>query len=63
MFIDQFIDRTTKRASTLYDGEKGHLKGVCHIPMDQPFCEPLRQVITTSVFDSLPINVFFSPNY
>ena len=54
VFIDQFIDRTTKRASTLYDGKKGPLKGVCHIPMDEPFSEPLRQVIFSSLFVSLP---------
>ena len=45
VFINQFIDRTTKRPSTLYDGEDGHLKGVCHAPMDEPFCEPLRQIL------------------
>ena len=44
VIIDQFIDRTTKRPSTFYDGQSGHLEGVCHIPMDKPFCEPLRQV-------------------
>ena len=28
--IDQFIDRTTKRASTFYDGDEGHPIGVSH---------------------------------
>lgn len=42
---DQFIDRTTKRAQTFYDGEDGHFKGVCHIPMAKPFCEQLRNII------------------
>ena len=40
VFIDQFIDRTTKRKSTFY--EKGH---VCHIPMAEPFCSYLRNVL------------------
>src|SRR3990167_6962089 len=30
VFCDQFIDRTTKRASTFYDKDK-----VCHIPIDR----------------------------
>ena len=37
VFVDQFIDRTTKRKSTFY--EKYH---VCHIPMGEPFCKYLR---------------------
>jgi 5'-methylthioadenosine phosphorylase len=40
VFIDQFIDRTTKRKSTFY--EKGH---VCHIPMAEPFCQNLRKLL------------------
>ena len=38
VFIDQFIDRTTKRKSTFYESNK-----VCHIPMAEPFCEKLRK--------------------
>jgi len=41
VFIDQFIDRTTKRAQTFY--ETGV---VCHIPMADPFCEKLRTLFT-----------------
>ena len=37
VFLDQFIDRTTKRKSTFYDSGK-----VCHIPMAEPFCPQLR---------------------
>jgi 5'-methylthioadenosine phosphorylase len=38
---DQFIDRTTKRASTFYDrGEQ-----VCHIAMEHPFCRGLRDLL------------------
>ena len=40
IFIDQFIDRTTKRKSTFY--EKDH---VAHIPMGQPFCLNLRNLL------------------
>ena len=40
VFIDQFIDRTTKRKSTFY--EKDH---VCHIPMAEPFCKYLRKIL------------------
>jgi purine nucleoside phosphorylase len=61
VFIDQFVDRTTKRTSTLYDGEEGHLKGVCHAPMDEPFCEPLRQV-TCCVFNIISFNGDFFNN-
>jgi 5'-methylthioadenosine phosphorylase len=41
VFVDQFIDRTTKRKSTFY--EKDH---VCHIPMADPFCKYLRGILT-----------------
>ncbi len=39
IFIDQFIDRTTKRKSTFYEGAE-----VCHIPMAEPFCTELRKL-------------------
>ena len=37
VFPDQFIDRTTKRKSTFYEGDE-----VCHIGMADPFCSKLR---------------------
>ncbi len=40
VFPDQFIDRTTQRISTFYDKNK-----VCHIPMAEPFCGNLRNVL------------------
>src|SRR3989344_2874985 len=43
VFIDQFIDRTTKRHSTFYDKDQ-----VCHIPMAEPFCNELRQLLIGS---------------
>ncbi len=39
VFVDQFIDRTTKRSSTFYDDK------VCHIPMAEPFCPKLRKLL------------------
>jgi len=43
VIVDQFIDRTTKRKSTFY--EKDH---VCHIPMAEPFCSHLRELLYDS---------------
>jgi len=40
VFIDQVIDRTTKRNSTFYDKDR-----VAHIPMADPFCEKLRKLL------------------
>ena len=42
---DQFIDRTFKREPTFYDGGADSPKGVCHLPMHQPYCEKMRQVL------------------
>jgi 5'-methylthioadenosine phosphorylase len=40
MFTDQFIDRTTKRASTFYEGTQ-----VCHISIAEPTCKELRKIL------------------
>lgn len=40
VFPDQFVDRTTKRASTFYDRDR-----VCHIAMEEPFCPRLRDLL------------------
>lgn len=40
VFIDQFIDRTTRRIQTFYEGQQ-----VCHIPMADPFCDQLRSLL------------------
>ncbi|KAM6972462.1 uncharacterized protein FYW47_004609 [Aplochiton taeniatus] len=45
VIIDQFIDRTTKRAQTLFDGQPTSPPGVCHIPMADPFCAKTREVL------------------
>ncbi|MBN2422761.1 S-methyl-5'-thioadenosine phosphorylase [Candidatus Woesearchaeota archaeon] len=43
VFIDQFIDRTTKRISTFWEKDK-----VCHIPMAEPFCRYMRKLLKES---------------
>uniref|UniRef100_A0A8P0N4U2 S-methyl-5'-thioadenosine phosphorylase n=2 Tax=Canis lupus TaxID=9612 RepID=A0A8P0N4U2_CANLF len=45
VIIDQFIDRTTKRPQTFYDGSHACARGVCHIPMAEPFCPKTREVL------------------
>jgi 5'-methylthioadenosine phosphorylase len=40
VFPDQFIDRTTLRKSTFFEGQE-----VCHIPMAEPFCARLRHLL------------------
>ncbi|MFC1596105.1 S-methyl-5'-thioadenosine phosphorylase [Candidatus Margulisiibacteriota bacterium] len=40
VFVDQFIDRTTKRPSTFYEGTV-----VCHISMADPFCARMRKTL------------------
>ncbi|XP_072027702.1 S-methyl-5'-thioadenosine phosphorylase-like [Amphiura filiformis] len=49
VLLDQFIDRTTKRIQTFYDGEENSLKGVCHIPMHTPFCPETRKILKQSL--------------
>jgi len=41
--LDQFIDRTTNRASTFYEGSK-----TCHISVAEPFCSQLRSVMLSA---------------
>ncbi|KAF7271755.1 hypothetical protein GWI33_015398 [Rhynchophorus ferrugineus] len=45
VIVDGFLDRTTKRQQTFYDGESGHPPGVCHMPMEPAFHPLMRQVI------------------
>jgi len=40
VFPDQFIDRTTQRKGSFFEGHE-----VCHIPMAEPFCPRLRQLL------------------
>jgi len=42
VFVDQFIDRTTRREQSFYAGQK-----VCHVSVAEPTCPELRKVLTT----------------
>jgi 5'-methylthioadenosine phosphorylase len=43
--IDQFIDRTSIRPQTFYDGSHFCSRGVRYIPMAEPFCPKTREVL------------------
>jgi len=43
VFPDQFIDRTTKRQQSFYDGQV-----ICHVSMAEPFCLQLRKLLQES---------------
>lgn len=45
VIVDNFIDRTTKRIQTFYDGAEQSLIGVAHIPMEPAFCTRTRDII------------------
>ena len=40
VFLDQFIDRTTKRPTSFYEGDV-----VCHVPMADPFCPKMIDLL------------------
>ena len=40
VFADQFIDRTTKRVQSFYEGNQ-----ICHISVAEPFCPELRSLL------------------
>jgi len=46
VFVDQFIDRTTKREQSFYSKEK-----VCHISVAEPICNTLRKTLITTSSD------------
>jgi len=49
VLLDQYIDRTTKRLSTFYDGSDWDaLPGVMHIPQAEPFSEFLRDALAAA---------------
>ncbi|KAF7486253.1 Hypothetical predicted protein [Marmota monax] len=54
--IDQFIDRTTMRPQTFYDGCHSCTRGVCHIPLAEPFCPKTREVSVDRVLKTLKEN-------
>merc|ERR1711976_975174 len=45
VLLDQFIDRTTKRAQSFYDGQPESPAGVCHVQIADPFCKDLRKLL------------------
>ncbi|XP_005106690.2 S-methyl-5'-thioadenosine phosphorylase [Aplysia californica] len=49
VLLDDFIDRTTKRKQTFYDGSSEAHVGISHVPMNEPFCPRLRQLIGSCV--------------
>jgi 5'-methylthioadenosine phosphorylase len=46
VFVDQFIDRTTRREQSFYDQDK-----VCHISVAEPMCPSLRNTLITVAKD------------
>lgn len=48
VILDQFIDRTTKRKQTFFDGLHEDFQGVCHIPMAYPFNALLSKAIQSA---------------
>ena len=53
VFIDQFIDRTTKREQSFYTGQT-----ICHIPMADPFCEKIRTLFAAAALQN---NISYHP--
>ncbi|KAI8787035.1 S-methyl-5-thioadenosine phosphorylase [Biomphalaria glabrata] len=49
VLIDDFLDRTTKRVSTFFDGSSPEAPGVCHVPMNEPFNPLLRAILASSI--------------
>lgn len=46
VFIDQFIDRTTRREESFYTGPR-----VCHISVAEPMCPELRRILIKAAVD------------
>lgn len=49
VILDDFIDRTTKRRLTFYDGTSPDHVGVSHVPMNEPFCPKLRAAVASTI--------------
>ncbi|XP_037090459.1 S-methyl-5'-thioadenosine phosphorylase-like [Pollicipes pollicipes] len=56
LLLDQFIDRTTKRPLTFFDGTCASFAGICHLPMGEPFCGRTRAVVQAAA-DELGITL------
>ena len=47
VLVDQFIDRTTRREQSFYEGPQ-----VCHITVAEPTCPDLRKILTKAAIES-----------
>ncbi|XP_075217010.1 S-methyl-5'-thioadenosine phosphorylase-like [Lycorma delicatula] len=45
VILNSFIDRTTSRKTTFYDGTNEYFSGVGHIPMEPAFCNATRKIL------------------
>jgi len=46
VIVDQFIDRSTKREQSFYDGvTPGAPEGICHLPLDSPYHPEVRRLL------------------
>lgn len=59
VIIDGFVDRTTKRNQTFYDGKEKSPVGVCHLPMEPAFCTRTRDIIIHTAMQLGKIFDFF----
>jgi 5'-methylthioadenosine phosphorylase len=59
VFVDQFIDRTTRREQSFYTAAE---KKVCHISVAEPMCQELRQSLKEAA-DVLKLKVHESGTY
>ncbi len=61
--LDQFLDFTSGRESTFFDGGDS---GVIHVEMNEPFCEGARQALLRSALDHgltlIPTGTYVSTN-
>ncbi|XP_014666125.1 PREDICTED: S-methyl-5'-thioadenosine phosphorylase-like isoform X2 [Priapulus caudatus] len=51
LILDQFLDRTHKRDQTFYDGAHSEYKGICHLPLDTPFCTRTSKILYDAAKD------------
>ncbi|PNF40251.1 S-methyl-5'-thioadenosine phosphorylase [Cryptotermes secundus] len=48
VLLGSFIDRTTSRVQTFYDGAPNSPPGVCHIPMEPAYCPFMPKLVSES---------------
>ncbi|CAG5131851.1 unnamed protein product [Candidula unifasciata] len=49
VLIDDFLDSTTARQQSFYDGTSNEFQGICHVPMNEPFCPQMRAILSSSI--------------